>query len=155
MIVTVQHRFSYTFPMTLNDVLSEQVLGCAYRVSNGLGPGFVERVYENALAHELCKAGVPFERQKGIEVWYDGVMVGQFVCDFVVNGRLLVELKAVKALDELHMAQGLNYLRSTSMEACLLLNFGTPKLEVRRLVRGRSWKPVQAADEPVIDGDER
>ena len=133
-------------PVVENDPLTDRILGCAIKVSKALGQGFLEKVYENALAHELRKEGYKVEAQKGIEVWYDGVMVGQFVVDLLVEGQVLIELKGVKALDDSHLAQGLNYLRSTGLQVCLLLNFGAQKLEIRRLVPGPFWTPVRASE---------
>ncbi len=89
--------------MIQNDTLSEQIIGCAFRVANTLGNGFLEKVYENALAHELQKAGLNFEQQFPIRVSYDGEIVGDYLADLLVEGRILVELKAVKALDEIHL----------------------------------------------------
>lgn len=134
--------------MAENDPLTERILGCAYKVSNGLGPGFLEKVYENALAHELERAGLAFERQKPLEVWYEGIRVGLFLADLVVEGRVLVELKAVRALDDNHLAQGLNYLRATALPICLLLNFGVPKLEIRRLSPSPTWSRPHAEGAP-------
>lgn len=122
----------------LEDPLSEQIIGCAFRVANTLGPGFLEKVYERALLHELRKAGISVQAQSPIEVWYDGVLVGDFVADFLVDGRILVELKACKTLSDAHTAQALNYLAATGLKTCLLLNFGSPKVEVRRLGRDRT-----------------
>ncbi|MEN6335752.1 MAG: GxxExxY protein, partial [Phycisphaerales bacterium] len=102
-------------------------------VSNTLGYGFLEKVYENALAHELRKAGIRAEQQYGIKVHYDGVVVGEYVADLLVEGSLLLELKAVKELDDIHLAQCLNYLRATKLHLCLLMHFGKPKLEIRRI----------------------
>ncbi len=133
--------------MVENDPLTEKILACAFKVSSRLGPGFLEKVYENALAFELERAGIPFERQKAIDVWYEGIVVGRFVADLLIEGTVLVELKAVKALDDSHLAQGLNYLRATALETCLLLNFGVPKLEIRRLKPSPYW-PKAAAEEP-------
>ncbi len=113
--------------------LTERVIRCALAVSNTLGCGFLEKVYENALAHELRKAGIQAEQQHGITVFYDGVAVGEYVADFLITGVLLVELKAVKELDDIHLAQCLNYLRATKLRLCLLMNFGKPRLEVRRV----------------------
>jgi GxxExxY protein len=121
----------------LEDPVSEQVIGCAFRVANTLGPGFLEKVYENALLHELRKAGLRVQAQKSLVVWYDGVVVGEFMVDLLVEERILVELKACRALNEAHVAQGLNYLAATGLKTCLLLNFGGPKVEVRRLGRDR------------------
>jgi GxxExxY protein len=118
---------------SLNEI-SEKIIGCAFAVSNGMGCGFLEKVYENALAHELRKTGLAVEQQRSIEVRYDGVVVGSYCTDLLVQGAVIVELKAVKALDDVHAAQGLNYLRATGLKICLLLNFGSPRLEVKRLV---------------------
>jgi GxxExxY protein len=114
--------------------LSERIIGCAITVANTLGAGFVEKVYENALAHELRKAGLPVEQQYGIVVQYDGVIVGEYTVDLLVDHTVLVELKAVKALDDIHRAQCLNYLKATGLQLCLLINFGNPRLETKRLV---------------------
>ena len=117
------------------DEISNRVIGAALTVSNTLGAGFLEKVYENALAYELRKAGLAVKQQEAIQVEYDGVMVGDYVADILVEGDLLVELKAVKALDEIHMAQCMNYLKATGMRLCMLLNFGNPKLQIKRIVR--------------------
>jgi GxxExxY protein len=114
--------------------LSKRVIGCALTVSNGLGSGFLEKVYENALAHELRKAAVAVEQQRGITVTYDGITVGEYFADLLVEGVVLVELKTVRALEDAHRAQCLNYLRATGRHLCLLMNFGTPRLEIRRIV---------------------
>jgi len=116
------------------NTLTEKVLGCAYRVSNGLGCGFLEKVYENALAHEARKAGLAVEQQKAIQVKYDQVVVGEYVADLLIEGVLIVELKAAKALDEIHFAQCINYLKATGLRACLLLNFGTPRIQIKRFL---------------------
>ena len=113
--------------------LTEKVLAAAFKVQNTLGCGFLEKVYENALAHELRKTGLEVAQQSPVEVWYDGVVVGDYVADLLVEEAVLVELKAVKALDDVHVAQCLNYLKATGLTVCLLINFGSPKVEVRRL----------------------
>jgi GxxExxY protein len=117
------------------DELTEKVIGCAFTVSNTLGCGFLEKVYENALAQEFRKRGIKFSQQQPIQVKYDGVVVGDYVADFLVEENVLVELKAVKDLDEIHLAQCLNYLKATGLSVCLLLNFGKPKVTVKRVVR--------------------
>ena len=86
------------------------------------------------MAHELRKAGLAVEQQKGIQVIYDGVVVGDYFADLVVNGSVIVELKAVKMFDNVHYAQCLNYLKATGLQICLLLNFGVPKVEIKRFV---------------------
>jgi GxxExxY protein len=116
------------------DRLTKRVIGCAFTVAGALGAGFIERVYENALAHELRKAGLSIEQQRPINVYYDGVLVGEYVADLLVDEQVLIELKAARALDEAHRAQCLNYLKATGLKVCLLINFGAPRLQVRRLV---------------------
>ena len=114
--------------------LTEKVIQCAFTVSNTLGCGFLEKVYENALAHELQKAGLQAQQQHGITVYYDGVAVGEYTADLLVEGVLLLELKAVKDFDDIHLAQCMNYLKATKLSLCLLMNFAKPKVEIRRIV---------------------
>ena len=114
--------------------ITEAIIGCAYSVANTLGTGFLEKVYENALAHELRKRGLLVSQQAPLTVQYDEVVVGQYVADLVVADQILVELKAAKSLDEIHMAQCLNYLKATGLPICLLINFGRPKIQIKRFV---------------------
>jgi GxxExxY protein len=88
--------------------LSEKVIGCAFSVSNILGAGFLEKVYENALAYELRKANLKVEQQKPINVFYDGVIVGEYIADLLIEDCLLIELKTVEKFNESHFAQSLN-----------------------------------------------
>ena len=120
------HRYDH-------DPLSEAVIGRAFTVANTLGPGFLEKVYENALAHELRKAQLEVEQQARMSVRYDGVEVGEYIADLIIGKSLVVELKACKALDDIHVAQCLNYLKASGLHTCLLMNFGTPKIQVRRI----------------------
>ena len=114
--------------------ITEKIIGCAYTVSNTLGAGFLEKVYENALAHELRKAGLSDETQKPIQVWYDGVLVGDFFADLLVEGSVIVELKAARAIDDQQFAQCINYLKATGLKICLLINFGKTRVEVKRIM---------------------
>ena len=114
--------------------LTERIIGCAFRVSNTLGCGFLEKVYESALAHELRKNGLEVTQQQAISVSYDGVSVGEYVADLLVEGAVLVELKAVRQLDSVHLAQCMNYLKATGLKICLLLNFGKQRVEIKRIV---------------------
>lgn len=114
--------------------ISEKIIGCAYAVGNGLGSGFLEKCYENALAHELRCNGLKTVQQSPIQVKYKGVVVGEYVADLLVEDSVIVELKVCKGFDEVHAAQCLNYLKATGLSLCLLINFGRPKLEIRRLV---------------------
>jgi len=115
--------------------ITEKIIGCAYKVANTLGCGFLEKVYENALAHELRKLGFDVKPQHPIPVFYDGVQVGDYFADLLVDGTVLVELKAARNLDDIHSAQCINYLAATHMPIRLLINFSR-KVEVKRF-RGR------------------
>jgi GxxExxY protein len=114
------------------DGITEKIIGCAYVVGNGLGCGFMEKVYENALAHELRKAGLQVEQQVPLKVWYDNVIVVDYVADLIVEGVVLTELKAVQSLDAIHTAQCINYLATTKLPVCLLINFGR-RVTVKRI----------------------
>jgi len=113
--------------------LTEKIIGAFFTVYNSLGYGFSEKVYENALVLELRKLGLKVEQQKRITVYYDGQVVGEYLADIVVNGVVIIELKAVRQLLKEHEAQLLNYLKATMIEVGLLLNFG-PKAEFKRKV---------------------
>jgi len=119
-----------------NTAITAAVIGAAYRVSNELGVGFLEKVCENALALELRRDSHVVEQQKQIEVWYKGEQVGMYQADLVVDGTVVVELKAVSGLERVHRAQCLNYLRATRLETGLVLNFGRPHVEVQRVAAG-------------------
>ena len=114
--------------------LTEEIIGCAYTVANSLGNGFLEKVYENALFHELSKTGLHVEKQVPIQVHYDQIVVGDYFADLIVEKEILVELKAVKSIDPGHFAQCMNYLKATRKKICLLINFGSQKVEVKRYV---------------------
>lgn len=116
------------------NALTERIIKCAFRVSNTLGSGFLEKVYENALRVEMETEGLDVRQQHPVGVTYGGEMVGGFFADLLVGDAIVVELKAVKSLDEIHMAECLNYLKATGLEICLLLNFGKPKPEIKRIV---------------------
>lgn len=119
--------------MSLNlESLTGQILNAAFDVSNELGIGFLESVYEGALWIALQERGLSAERQSPIKVHFHGQIVGHFVADIVVEGVVILELKAVKSLLPEHSAQTLNYIRATGCPVAMLLNFGTPKPEYRR-----------------------
>lgn len=112
-----------------------KIIGLAMKVHRRLGPGFLESVYENALAVELDRGSFLFERQKSLQVIYEGVVVGDFASDLLIGGSLLVELKAVSAIAPAHEVQLVNYLTATGIEDGLLLNFGSASLEFKRKYR--------------------
>ena len=121
------------------DELTETIIGCAYAVANTLGHGFLEKVYENALAHELRKKGLHVEQQYPLTVQYDGIVVGEYLSDLLVDGKVLVELKATKQIEDFHKAQCINYLKATGLSTCLLINFGTPRIQVKRLANDTNY----------------
>ena len=114
--------------------ITERIIGAAHRVSNILGEGFLEKIYENALVMELRKAGLQVDQQCPVHVRYDGEIIGAYVADLLVENTVVVELKSVTFLDRAHRSQCVNYLRATGLPICLLLNFGQRRLEVRRIV---------------------
>jgi GxxExxY protein len=116
------------------DAMSNRIIGCAFSVANALGSGFLGKVYENALAVELRMAGLAVEQQRGITVTYKSIVVGEYFVDLLVEDAVVIELKTVRTLDRAHRAQCINYLRATGRHLCLLLNFGTPRLEFQRVV---------------------
>jgi GxxExxY protein len=121
-----------------DDDLTQKIIGCAYKVHNTLGPGFLEKVYENALRIELEKIGLRVKQQEPINVNYEGQVIGEYYADLWVNERVLIELKAAQTLVKLHEVQLVNYLTATGIECGLLLNFG-PSVEVKR--KFREYKP--------------
>ncbi len=113
--------------------LTSRVISCFYKVYNTLGFGFLEKIYENAMKIELEKAGFSVERQKQIKVYYDGNIVGEYYADLIIEGKIIIELKAAESLIKEHELQLINYLKSTKIEIGLLLNFGK-KPEIRRKI---------------------
>ena len=118
--------------------LTRSIIGCAFEVINELGSGFLESVYEKAMMVALSDAGFSFEVQKPIGVRFRGKPVGDFYTDILVEGKVIVELKVVKALAPEHEAQVINYLNATGVEVGLLINFGNPRLEFKRFTRSKN-----------------
>ena len=116
------------------DRLSALIIGRAQKVSRVLGCGFLEKVYENALCLELGRTGLVVRQQEPLHVRYETEIVGNYVVDVLVQGKIVVELKTVDFISRAHKQQCLNYLRATGLRLCLLLNFGCRSLEVRRVV---------------------
>ena len=114
--------------------LTEAVIGAAFEVSNTLGTGFLEKVYERALVRELGEQGIRVESQVPFSVFYKGHCVGEYFADILVEGELVVELKCVERLSGEHTAQCLNYLKASGKQICLLLNFQKSRLDVKRVV---------------------
>lgn len=113
--------------------LTGKIIGCAMQVHKTLGNGFQEVVYQRALAIEFEFQGVGYTREVEMPLFYRDRPIGTRRVDFLINDFILVELKAVSKLDDVHLAQAINYLEAFKMEVCLLINFGTPSMEFRRL----------------------
>jgi len=119
-----------------NDPLTERVLGASFEVSNTLGVGFLEKVYERALLREFALRGIQATPQSSMSVMYKGYCVGEYFPDLLVEDSLIVELKCVDHFANEHMAQCLNYLKASGRRVCLLVNFQKPKVEWKRVVNG-------------------
>lgn len=117
------------------DQLITEVIECAKRIRRQLGPGFLEKVYKNAMVVELRKLKVNFETEKLIQVLYDGIVVGEYRTDIIVEGKLILELKAIQELTIANEVQLVNYLTSTGIDDGLLINFGSDKLQFKRKYR--------------------
>jgi GxxExxY protein len=124
-----------TDEVRLNE-LSEKIIGAAFEVSNVLGAGFLEKVYENALNVELKLRGLKTLPQVPLKVHYKEELVGDYIADILVENEIIIELKTVKEFDDIHIAQCLNYLRITGLKLCLLINFSKPRVEIKRIVNG-------------------
>ena len=115
--------------------LTEKIIGCAYRVYNNMGFGFLESVYENCLMIELEKEGLNAERQRAINVYYEDTLVGEFKADIIVEGTVIVELKSVRQMTSAHEVQLVNYLAATNMPVGLIVNFAENKVQVKRKLK--------------------
>ena len=117
------------------DELTARINACAFKVLNTLGCGFLEKVYENALRWELSRAGMSVRAQVPYRVRYGDMIAGEYVADLVVEDLVVVEVKACETLSARHKAQAINYLKASGLTAGLILNFGAPRQEVRRVFR--------------------
>jgi len=116
------------------EAVAEHVIGAAYEVSNVLGAGFLEKIYERALMEELSARGVPVKAQAPFPVTYKGKHIGTYSADLLVEDRLLVEVKCVDGFSNEHLAQCINYLKASGLHLALLINFRRPRVEWRRVV---------------------
>src|SRR5882762_5136086 len=130
-----------------DDDLTHKIIGCAYTVHNTLGPGFLEKVYENALRIELEQLGLEVKQHEPINVTYTGQVVGEYYCDLWVDDRVVIELKAAQVLVKRHEVQLVNYLAATGIDCGLLLNFG-PSVQVRR--KFREYKPKESLTDSIL-----
>ncbi|MCK4894886.1 MAG: GxxExxY protein [Calditrichia bacterium] len=122
-----------------NFALTEKIIGCAFKVYNKMGFGFLESVYEKCLLIELSKEGLHVESQVPITVYYDFEIVGYFVSDILVENRIIIELKSISKLLKIHEIQLVNYLVATGKEIGILLNFSQEKVEIKRKIRRLSY----------------
>jgi GxxExxY protein len=119
----------------IEDELTYNIIGCAMKVHKTMGNGFQEVIYQRCLAIELERAGIEFLREQEMPIYYEGVHVGTRRADFIVAGEVMLELKAIIKLEEVHLAQALNYLSAYQIEKGLLINFGSNSMEIKRLYR--------------------
>ncbi len=112
-----------------------QVVGCAMKIHQELGYGFLEKVYENSLMHLLNKENIQAKQQYPVPVYFDSVSVGEYYADIMIENKILVELKTAERITNAHFAQVLNYLKATGIRLGLLLNFGPRKLEYERIIK--------------------
>ena len=125
----------------LHSAITASIIGCAMEVHRHLGNGFQEVVYQRALAIEMNMKGLSFEREKEMPLQYKGFEIGARRVDFFVDGKIMVEIKAVSQLDEVHLAQAINYLEAYAMQTGLLINFGSKSLQFKRVM-----KPLTSAN---------
>ncbi|MDB4894299.1 MAG: hypothetical protein JWN15_561 [Firmicutes bacterium] len=119
----------------IHEEITKEILGAGFAVHGALGPGFLESIYEEALAHELQLRGLSFERQIHIPIHYKTVLVGEHVLDLMVEDKVVVELKAISELVDVHRAIAVSYLAASRRCVALLLNFGQPSMQFKRVVR--------------------
>ena len=117
--------------------MTGKIIGCAMKVHSALGNGFQEVIYQRALALELPKARLSFSRELAMSIYYDGVEIGFRKVDFLVENKIMVELKAINQLEDVHLAQALNYLEAYKLQTALLINFGSKSLQVKRITNER------------------
>jgi GxxExxY protein len=122
------------FPKHHFEKLSNTVIGAAIEVHKELGPGFLEKIYEEALKLQLSECGIRFESQKEVKVKFHGIEIGIHRMDLIIENQIVIELKAVKELLDIHMAQLRSYLKATGLKTGLLINFSKPKIEIKRIV---------------------
>src|SRR6202050_4662413 len=122
--------------------LTEVVIGAAFEVANVIGAGFLEKVYERALIHELALRGVPAKAQVSFPISYKGKYLGEYAADLVVDEKVIVELKCVDRFANEHLAQCINYLEASRLTVALLINFQKPKVEWKRVLLDRSFRTL-------------
>lgn len=119
------------------EALTARVIGCSMKVHTAMGPGFPEIIYQRCLRQELVESGIAFEQEKELDIYYNAQRVGSRRVDFLIEEKVLIELKAVTELCPAHIVQALNYLKSHHLRVGLLINFGSHRLTFRRVVRSK------------------
>jgi GxxExxY protein len=117
----------------IHSELTEKIIGCVYAVYNALGHGFLEKVYENALVIKLKQLGLDVIQQSPVKVYFEGQLVGDYIADLLIDGKVIVEIKAVMSLTGAHEVQLVNYLKATGIRVGLIVNFGEKLKIVRRV----------------------
>ena len=123
------------------DEITYKIIGCAMKVHKTLGNGFQEVIYQRCLSIELEKSGLSFAREQEQEIYYEGIQVGTRRADFIVEGEIIVELKAVINLEDVHLAQAKNYLTAYNLPLGLLINFGWTSLQYKKVFPGQRGNP--------------
>ena len=131
-----------------NEALTDRIIAAAIRVHKELGPGFLESMYEEALAIELAAAGIGFERQKLLPVFYREHLIGEHRLDFLVEQKVILELKAISALEDIYFAIVRSYLKAANLDDALLLNFASTRLTVKRV--GREYHPMNKSEDVIL-----
>ena len=124
-----------------HDDITHKIIGCCMRVHTKLGNGFQEVIYQRALEIEMTLEGISFEREKEMPIYYRDILIGTRRVDFFVENLIMVELKALMLLEDVHLTQGLNYLEAYNIEIGLLINFGSQSLSFKRLLN-KKFKPI-------------
>ena len=131
-----------------NKALTDRIIAAGIRVHKELGPGFLELMYEEALAIELAAAGISFERQKLLPVFYREHLIGEHRLDFLVEQKVILELKAISALEDIYFAIVRSYLKAANLDDALLLNFASTRLTVKRV--GREYHPMNKSEDVIL-----
>lgn len=129
--------------------VTQKIIGCAMKVHSKMKNGYVETVYHKCLAIELKKAGLKFQQEVDVPIYYDETIVGRRRVDFIVENNVIVELKAITTLDNTHLAQAINYLEAHNLQVGLLINFGLKSLQFKRLVNDQKRLPIKNPANPI------
>lgn len=124
--------------------ITEKIIGCAMRIHQRMRNGYQELIYHRCLIIELKKAGLSFSSEMELPIYYEGIYVGKRRVDFLIDGKIVVEIKALSELTDAHLAQALNYLETMELEIGLLLNFGSKSLEIKRLINNKHRPSVKS-----------